>query len=174
MRTETSAAVVLRPLRRGLFARGRRPANEHSFTSRLAGLEGNGYRILRHVEAGRDRIDQLIVGPTGVFVVHVNTWSGKFFLRRDGWFSHTRGDAGELVWEVAREAMAVKAHLRSIGIVTQVQGVVAVARSKMAEPIIQMGRVTFVEGPRVVDYLRSRRTQLTADQVNRAASGIPA
>ena len=71
-----------------------------------------------------------------------------------------------------REAIA--ARLRSMGIVTQVQGVVAVTKSRIGEPVIHMGRVTFVHGSMVVDYLRSRRSMLTTDQVDRAAAGIPA
>jgi Nuclease-related domain len=175
MQTEAKApSMPLRLPRKPLFKRGSHRSKVEPIASRLAELESLGYRILRHVETGRDRIDQVIVGPTGVFVVRVNTWSGKFFLRRDGWFSHTRGDAGELVWDVAREVMAVKAHLRAKGIVTQVHGVVAVARSRMGEPVIHMGRVTFVHGAMVIDYLKTRRASLTAEQVNRATAGIPA
>src|SRR5438552_2729093 len=92
---------------------GRTHRVEEPITSRLAELEGNGYTILRHVHAGRSRIDQVIVGPTGIFVIRVNTWSGRFSMRRDGWFLHSRGDAGELVWDVAQEVMAVKARLQA-------------------------------------------------------------
>jgi nuclease-like protein len=173
MQTE-APSLPFRLSRKRWFNPRSRGSNVEPVASRLAELESVGYRILRHVETGRDRIDQVIIGPTGVFVLRVNTWSGKFFLRRDGWFSHTRGDAGELVWDVAREVMAVKAHLRAKGIVTQVHGVVAVSKSKMAEPVIQMGRVTFVHGAMVIDYLKTRRASLTAEQVNRAAAGIPA
>lgn len=152
----------------------RRARVEEPVASRLAELEENGYRILRHVETGRNRIDQVIVGPTGVFVVRVNTWPGRFSIRRDGWFLHTRGDAGELVWDVAQEVMAVRARLQATGLVGQVQGLVAVTRSSMAEPIIHMGRVTFVESGRIIDYLTSRRPSLSADEVSEAAAGIPA
>jgi hypothetical protein len=44
----------------------------------------------------------------------------------------------------------------------------------MVEPVIHMGRVTFVEASRVVDYVTSRRRSLSADQISRAAAGIPA
>jgi nuclease-like protein len=152
----------------------RRGRTEEPIAARLAELEGNGYKILRHVQTGRNRIDQVIVGPTGVFVIRVNTWPGRFSIRRDGWFLHTRGDAGELVWEVAQEVMAVRARLQANGLVGQGQGLVAVTRSSMAEPIIHMGRVTFVESDRIIDYITSRRPALSADQVREAAAGIPA
>jgi hypothetical protein len=161
-----------------LANRDRRPKGDRvgkePIASRLAELEGNGYRILRHVETGRNRIDQVIVGPTGVFVVRVNTWPGRFSIRRDGWFQHTKGDAGELVWEVAQQVMAVRARLRSTGVVGQVQGLVAVSHSSMAEPVIHMGRVTFVEDRRIIDYVTSRRPSLSADEVSRVAARIPA
>ena len=92
-----------------------------------------------------------MVGPTGVFVVRANTWPGKFSIRRDGWFLHSRGDAGELVWDVAQEVMAVRGRLHSKGLVGRVQGLVAVTRSSMAEPVIHMGRVTFVKSDLLID-----------------------
>jgi nuclease-like protein len=153
---------------------GRRVRSEEPFAARLAQLEGDGYRVLRHVETGRNRIDHVVVGPTGVFVVRANTWPGKFSIRRDGWFLHSRGDAGELVWDVAQEVMAVRARLHSKGLVGRVQGLVAVTRSSMAEPVIHMGRVTFVKSDLLIDYLKSRRPSLSAEEIHEAAAGIPA
>jgi Nuclease-related domain len=153
---------------------GRRGQAEEPIASRLAQLEGQGYRILLHVETGRNRVDQVIVGPAGVFVVRVNTWPGRFSIRRDGWFLHTKGDAGELVWDVAQEVHAVRARLHANGLVGRVHGLVVVTRSSMAEPVIHMGRVTFVKGDRLIDYLGSRRPSLSVDEIREAASGIPA
>jgi hypothetical protein len=154
--------------------RGNRVPSEESITSRLAELEESGYRILRQVDTGRNHIDQVIVGPTGIFVVRVNTWPGRFSLRRDGWFQHTRGDAGELVWDVAQEVMAMRARLNSQGLAGRVQGLVAVTRSTMAEPVIHMGRVTFVQSDLLINYLTSRRPSLSDDEINQVAAGIPA
>jgi hypothetical protein len=70
--------------------------------------------------------------------------------------------------------MAVRARLHANGLVGQVQGLVAVTRSSMAEPVIHMGRVTFVESGRIIDYLTSRRPSLSADEISEAAAGIPA
>jgi hypothetical protein len=152
---------------------GRPDRVQEPITSRLAELEGDGYMVLRHVHTGRSRIDQVIVGPTGVFVIRVNTWSGRFSMRRDGWFLHTSGDAGELVWDVAQEVMAVKARLQATGLVGRVQGLVAVTRSRMEEPVVHMGRVTFVDSRRLIDYVTSRRPSLSADEVSEAAAGLP-
>jgi hypothetical protein len=171
----TGAPVVERlTINRERSQTGSRARVEEPVASRLAELEGNGYMLLQHVETGRNRIDQVIVGPAGVFVVRVNTWPGRFSIRRDGWFLHTRGDAGELVWEVAQEVHAVRARLQANGLVGQVQGLVAVTRSSMAEPVIHMGRVTFVQSDRIVDYLTSRRPSLSPDEISEAAAGIPA
>jgi hypothetical protein len=109
-----------------------------------------------------------------VFVLRVNTWAGRFSIRRDGWFLHSKADAGELVWEVAQEVMAVKARLHANGLLGQVHGLVAVTRSSMVEPVIQMGRVTFVEERRIIDYILSRRPALSAEEISRALAGIPA
>ena len=140
----------------------------------LAQLEAEGYRVLPHGEMGPDPTDHIVVGPTGIFLIRVNRWPGRFSFRRDGWFHHTRKDAGELVSQVTREATAVKARLGEPGAAPRVEGIVAVARSRMPHSVIQMGWVTFVAAPRLVLYLRSRRSALSTEQVDRVAADIPA
>lgn len=144
------------------------------FVRELAQLEAAGYRVLPQGEADQDPMDHIVVGPTGVFLIRVNRWRGRFSFRRDGWFRHSRKDAGELVGQVTRQATAVKARLGQNGSAPQVEGIVAVARSRMRYPVIQMGWVTFVSAPRLVGYLRSRRSALSTEQVDRLTADIPA
>jgi hypothetical protein len=118
-------------------------------------------------------MDHLVVGPTGVFLVRVNRWRGRFSVRGDGWFRHSRKDAGELVWQMTRQAMAAKAQLGK-GSAPQVEAIVVVSRSRMQDPVIQMGWVTFVAAPRLVRYVRSRRSALSTDQVDRLTADVPA
>lgn len=150
--------------------KGRQPA----LARELKGLEADGYRVYSQVGNGGDPVDHIVVGPAGVFLIRVNRWRGRFSVRRDGWFRHSRKDAGDLVWQMTREAMAIKSRLGKDGEPPQVEGIVAVTRSRMQHPIIQMGWVTFVAAPQVARYLRSRRPALSTEQVDRMAASIPA
>jgi hypothetical protein len=140
----------------------------------IAELEAGGYRAFMLGEPGEVLADQVLVGPGGVFLVRVNRWPGRFSFRRDGWFRHSRKDAGELVGQVSRDAAALKARLGENGTAPSVEGIVAVARSKMKAPVIHMGRVTFVAAPSLGSYLRSRRPALSAEQVEQVAAGMAA
>lgn len=164
------------PIRRAArsLTPGARKRSQPSLARELTQLEAEGYRIIPQGGSGHDGVDHLVVGPTGVFLVRVNRWRGRFSVRRDGWFRHSRKDAGELVWQVTRQAMAMKARLGKNGSAPQVEGIVAVARSRMQSPVIQMGWVTFVAAPRLVRYVRSRRSALSTEQVDRLTADVPA
>ena len=163
----------LRRAARGLSPRpSKRPGSP--LADELAQLQAEGYRVLPRGEIGGDLTDHIVVGPTGIFLIRVNRWRGRFSFRRDGWFRHTKKDAGELVSQVAREATTVKARLGEPATAPPVEGIVAVARSRMPHPVIQMGWVTFVAAPCLISYLRSRRSALSTEQVDRVAADIPA
>ena len=140
----------------------------------LAQLEVEGYRSMPLGEVGQEPIDHLVVGPAGVFLVRANQWRGRFSFRRDGWFRHSRRDAGALVAGVAREATAAKGRLSGELPAPRVEGIVVVARSKMPAPVIQMGSVTYVSASDLPRYLRSRRPKLSDQQVEKVAAGVPA
>ena len=164
------------PIRRAArsLTPGGRKRGQPAVVGELAQLEAEGYRIIPQGALGHDPMDHLLVGPTGVFLVRVNRWRGRFSVRRDGWFRHSRKDAGELVWQMTRRATAVKAQLGKNGSAPQVEGIVVVSRSRMQNPVIQMGWVTFVAAPRLVRYVRSRRSALSTEQVDQLTADVPA
>lgn len=149
-----------------------RRRREPAVVRELADLERDGYRILPHREGSSDALDRIVVGPTGVFLIRVNQWPGRFYFERDGWFHHSRNDPGELVSQVTREAGHVRFRLGGNGSAPEVEGVVVVSRSSLPHPVIQMGWVTFVAAPELGSYLRSRRRGLSTEQVDRVAADI--
>jgi nuclease-like protein len=138
----------------------------------LAALESNGYIVLSEVEAGRERVPFALVGSTGVFALRTIEWSGHFSLRRDGWFQHSKGDAGEVVWHASREAMAIKAALRKANVQVPVHGVVVATRSTIRGGTIDLGKVIFVEGHRLGGFIASRRHKVPAEDVVAAVQAI--
>ena len=142
-------------------------------------LEAEGYRVLSNTRPGPGRIDLIIVGPTGVFVVTTNDWRGRFYMKHDGWFRHSRRDAGEIVWRANRHVVAVKARLRASGIKAPIHGVVAITRGRLREGAIDMGMVMFVRASDLAPYIRACHRSLTREQAARVLEtilrgGIPA
>jgi hypothetical protein len=164
-------AVVAAPVMDGVRGRTaprtqvREGSVESDLASELAALEGTGHIVLSEVTAGREVIPLVVIGETGVFSLRQISWPGQFSLRRDGWFQHSKGDAGEVVWEASREAMALKALLHKAKVPVAVHGVVVATRSSVDGRMIDLGKVAFVEGARLGSFVRSSRRRLSPEQV---------
>jgi hypothetical protein len=138
----------------------------------LKSLEAEGYRVLSKARSREESIDHIVVGPPGVFTIERNDWTGRFSLRRDGWFQHSKHDAGIAVWHANRHVMAVKGRLRSIGVRVPVHGLVAVTAGRVSEGAIDMGQVLFLPAADVASYVRSRHRVLDDRQVAQVARAI--
>ena len=139
----------------------------------LRALEAEGYRVLSNTRARTDSIDHIVIGPGGVFTVERNEWGGRFSLREDGWFRHSRReDAGIVVWTANQHVMAVKAKLRAMGIEVPVHGLVALTAGRVSEGAIEMGRVLFVPATHTARYIRSRHRSMSSEQIDLVAEAI--
>jgi len=161
-----------------LSRRTPRPSRQDTVREVLMSLEEDGYQVLSNTKAGQDRIDHIVVGPTGVFVVMTNDWRGRFYLKRDGWFEHSRMDPGQVVWRANQHIVAVKRRLRDVGIKVPVRGVVALTRGKLREGAIDMGTVMFLHAPDTARYIRAGHRSLAPEQAARITDiivrrGIP-
>ena len=150
----------------------RRRMDGDALAQELRSLEADGYRVLSNTRSRDDSIDHIVVGPTGVFTVERNDWTGRFHLRRDGWFQHSKHDAGIVVWHANQHVMAVKGRLHSMGLRVPVHGVVAVTAGRVDEGAIDMGRVLFLRASEVPAYIRSRHRALDDGKVDLVARAI--
>jgi hypothetical protein len=138
----------------------------------LKSLEAEGYRVLSKTGSREGSIDHIVVGPPGVFTIERNDWTGRFSLRRDGWFQHSKHDAGIAVWHANQHVTAIKGRLRSIGLRVPVHGLVAVTAGRVSEGAIDMGQVLFLPAADVASYVRSRHRALNHRQVAQVARAI--
>jgi hypothetical protein len=171
-------AVAVAPVVDGVRGRSiprrhaRLPEPKGDLASELAALEGIGYVVLSEVTAGREVIPFVAVGPTGAFSLREISWPGQFSLRKDGWFQHSKGDAGEVVWQASREAMALKATLRKAKAPLPIHGVVVATRSSVPRGALDLGKVAFVETHRLGTFIRTVRQALTPEQVAGAVRAL--
>lgn len=135
----------------------------------LSRLERRGYGVWHDVVVGDQVISHVIAGPAGVFAVTRSGWSGRLRPERDGWLDHARRDAGELLWEATRNAVAVKSRLRQAGLrKVPVHAVVALTRARITQASIDLGQAVFVRMAGVPSYVLAQTPSLTREQVSRA------
>jgi Nuclease-related domain len=140
----------------------------------LAALEADGYIVLTEVQAAREIIPFVVIGPTGAFAIRQISWAGQFSMRRDGWFQHSKGDAGELVWHASRESMALSSLFRKSHVAVPVHGIVVATRSTVRghDRSIDLGKVSFVESIRLAGFVEGRRQKISPQKVSAAIGAL--
>ena len=138
-------------------------------------LEAGGYRVWHDIRVGRQRLDHMIVGPSGAFVIRSVSTPGRLALgHKDGVLRLAGRDAGELVWQVTRQTMAVRGVLADAGLRVPVRGVVAMTRARFPEGPVDMGKTIFLPVGLVPGYVAHHAAVLDDAQIEQAARAVPA
>jgi hypothetical protein len=87
-------------------------SNESSAPRYLGGLEEADFVVLhdRRLPSGRGRVDHLVVGPTGVYVVQTRPWTGQISVEGDRLFVDGRAREG-VIEDVHRLALGAQGAL---------------------------------------------------------------
>lgn len=136
----------------------------------LAPLEDEGFVVLhdRRIPRARENIDQIVVGPPGVFVIETKSYAGRLRVRDGELVVAGRRRVG-VADQVARQAAAVAAIVGEVA----VERVICVHRADM--PFFGRPRVEGVPiltGRELVRYLRGGPPVLEPDEVDRLAAVI--
>jgi nuclease-like protein len=132
-----------------------------------------GYSIWHDVTIGERTVSHVVVGPTGVFAISRVTWSGRLELGEDGGLRHSRRDAAALVWEASRDAAAVKARLRAVGLRgVPVRALIAATRARISEGPLDFGQAILMRVADVQSYVLSGAPTLAPEQVARAIAAF--
>ncbi|HEY3210554.1 MAG TPA: nuclease-related domain-containing protein [Actinomycetota bacterium] len=136
-------------------------------------LARTGYSVWHDVAVGDRVVSHVVVGPAGVFAISRVAWSGRFHSSEDGGLRHSRKDAGRLVWEASRDAAAVKARLRAVGLRTvPVRAVIGVTRAGISGAPIDVGQAVLVRMVDIPAYVLSSGPALAHEQVARAVTAF--
>lgn len=137
-------------------------------TSHLKGLEARGYVLLRDrvLPGGRVRIDQLVVGPTGVFAVETRAWPGQLAVENDSLYVDGRRRDG-VTDGAARGASAIQdllvGELKPLGL--QVTAVLCFPRSGAMLFSRRVGGVLVTGGRGLSRSIRDGELVLTTEEV---------
>ena len=138
----------------------------------LAPLEQDGYRILGPRRwGGRGDIDQIVVGPTGVFAIEVKAWRGRIKWRGDRLIVAGVDRTGTVQKSVAH-AMEVKKRIpRQLG-VEWVEAVTVFAKRYPSVGCRHKKRYWTVPAEDLPGFIRSRDGRLTHEECAYIASAL--
>src|SRR5438045_243278 len=71
-----------------------------------------------------------------------------------------------------RQAVGPRTRWGDAGLRARVDGVVALAHASLPQGPLDMGKATFVEASRLAQHIRSRRTRLGNEQIDRAGLAV--
>jgi hypothetical protein len=136
-------------------------------------LVAAGCSVWHDVAVGDRVVSHVVIAPTGVFAISRLTWPGRFQAGEDGWPRHPRHDAGALVWEAGKDAAAVRARLRRVGLQrVPVRAVLAATRASLPSGQIEAGRAVLMRMVDVPRFVTSGPPSLAPEQMARAAAAF--
>lgn len=139
----------------------------------MARLARTGCSVWHDVTVGDRVVSHVLVGSTGVFAISRVTWSGRFRPADDGSVRHSRKNPGTLTWEASRDAAAVKARLRSVGLrAVPVRAVIGVTRAGISGGPIELGQAVLMRIADIPAYVLSGPPSLAPEQVARAITAF--
>jgi nuclease-like protein len=138
----------------------------------LAGLVEYGFVVIddRRVTSARAVVDNVVVGPTGIFVVDRNTWPGQISAGTDQIYVDGRQRTGAtdgVVRATAAVENALAHELKPIG--THVQSVISfdAATNRLFEATV--GKITLCASRSLVKVIRAGKESLGPETVVRLA-----
>lgn len=137
----------------------------------LRGFDRKGYRVLhaRSIPGTPNRIDHLIIGPTGIYVVDSEKWP-KYPIRT---MSHRKlflgaNDMGERMDEARFEArQATRLISAELGSKVKVQPSLAIYGPSIPWKVLNVRDVDVYSGGHARAYLRRKKKLLSADEIDR-------
>jgi hypothetical protein len=160
-------------LPQGARALGLNPDSELLTGRTLDPLTGEGWRVLhrRRIPASSEHIDQLVVGPGGIFTVASITAPGQLAIRGHDVYLNGRRRTS-LVELARRQASAAVAALREAGYADNAVAVLCVHRATLPVFGSALDGVAIVDGQGLVRRLKGEPRKLDATRVALLAEAL--
>ncbi len=153
-------------------------AGERRTAAALRPLQREGWEVRHDLAGATGNIDHVVIGPPGVFLLDSKNWSGEVIIDGSGTPALRSPDRArplildriprQLRREAARHHEVLAA---SLGGAPWVNPVV-VLWAEFEQRVVDTGRVAYVHGDEVVDWLRNRRPRHTREEVARLAAAL--
>lgn len=132
----------------------------------LARLPGDCH-VFHDFEAGRYHVDHVVAGPAGVFCVETKNWRGAITVEEGHVLVDGRLPSHSPLKQAQRESDAVEARLRAAGWTGTVTPVLCFASDTYSASHERIGPVVLLNASSIVDWLNSRPSVLTEDDLAR-------
>ena len=164
------AAGLTRPKLRTALWRLRAGTAEERVGRLLASLESDGFAVLHNVNTGIGRIDHVVVGPSGVFILETKPWRGNIYQAARGRLLCNGEDRSSAIDQAIGDTALIKQQLEPYGI-RYVDAIVAITDARVRHPMtFRRVRVTSTED--AVSLIRNAPPRLSREEVVRASSAI--
>jgi hypothetical protein len=131
----------------------------------LSDLEDHGFLIVEHIDIGYGDVDHVVIGPTGVFAVETNNWSGRVtaangILLRNGQPADASGR------QAVRGAIAIRERVRT----RWVEAILVCPSAEVVGEPIDLGNVLVVSGTRLNALISNRPARMTHAEASKTAA----
>jgi hypothetical protein len=143
-------------------------AGERKVARILSPLEAEGYRLLGprllgHRRIGRGDIDQVVVGPAGVFAIEVKAWKGRLFWQGSS-LRQGRWDRTHKISKCVRHAMFLKRRIPPELGVKWIEAVTVFTEASPRGGCRRLKGYWVVPADDLVGFIRSRSKKLTEEE----------
>lgn len=146
------------------FFRGAR--GEERVAALLASMP-DPYHIFNDFEAGNDRVDHVVIGPTGVFSVETKSWRGTVEVVEGHVLVNGALPSRDPLAQAQREADKVRAAIGRLGFDVTVSPVVCFASDTFASDTAQCGSVKIVNAAAIGEWFASQPETLPLSELSR-------
>jgi Nuclease-related domain len=130
------------------------------------------YRAFHDLDVGRGTIDHVVVGPTGVFVIRSEPWTGRVQLTERGRLTVDGRDEERAVKRVGHQAAAMRRWLAQADLDVWIDPCIVLTHTSLPVGPIHRRSVAVLELEDLPAQITSGRTWLDPDQIARAASAL--
>lgn len=147
------------------FFRGAR--GEERVASVLADLP-EGYHVFHDFEAGHERVDHVVAGPTGVFAIETKNWNGRVQIEDGHILVNGALPTRDPAAQAQREADRVSVRLKGLGFEVTVFPVVCFA-SDTFEPgaSANVGAVRVINAGAIAEWLKALPESISQNDLKR-------
>jgi hypothetical protein len=136
---------------------------EKKTKKRLDRLPRETWTAIHDIETQHGNVDHLVIGPGGVFVLDSKRWQGTLTAEGDALHVERWGDRNDWTWNGAKAvtglAMETRDRIRAQSRIVHFVQPVVVIWGDFPEGIAE-GKITFVHGDHLIEWLESRPVSL--------------
>ncbi len=137
----------------------------------LAELESRGYQKVDDIKVRGRSVQRVIIGNAGIFAIQTRAWWPLLVTVRH---RSTNGswETDPHVKDLLRITVELTDRIRAVGIEEPVESLLILTRVTLPHGPVRFRRVTMIDVPTLLPFVRTRAARLSANQITMAAEAI--